>query len=170
MQVLLVEDDAALSEAVCGYLRAKAFVVDAVPATTQATSAAVHAAQYAAVLLDLHRLPTATGSACCRRLRSLKQRPTSSSCSPRATRSATASTAWMPARTTTSRQPYDPGDCSPACAPWAATCSPDAGAGPGRPADRPVARAGAPRRRFIALTQKEWALLRVVATRAPTLT
>ena len=53
MRVLLVEDDEALSQAVCGYLRAKAFVVDAVPSLAQA-GAALHAAQYAAVLLDLH--------------------------------------------------------------------------------------------------------------------
>jgi len=36
LRVLLVEDDIALSEAVCGYLRAKAFVVDAVPSLAQA--------------------------------------------------------------------------------------------------------------------------------------
>ena len=53
MRVLLVEDDAALSEAVCGYLRAKAFVVDAVPSLA-AAGGALHGAQYAAVLLDLH--------------------------------------------------------------------------------------------------------------------
>ena len=53
MRVLLVEDDEALSEAVCGYLRAKAFVVDAVPSLAQA-GAALRAAQYAAVLLDLY--------------------------------------------------------------------------------------------------------------------
>lgn len=39
MRVLLVEDDEALSEAVCGYLRAKAFVVDAVPSLAQAGAA-----------------------------------------------------------------------------------------------------------------------------------
>ena len=44
MRVLLVEDDEALSEAVCGYLRAKAFVVDAVPSLAQA-GAALRAAQ-----------------------------------------------------------------------------------------------------------------------------
>ena len=44
MRVLLVEDDEALSQAVCGYLRAKAFVVDAVPSLAQA-GAALHASQ-----------------------------------------------------------------------------------------------------------------------------
>ena len=59
MRVLLVEDDVALSEAVCGYLRAKAFVVDAVPSLA-AAGGALCGAQYAAVLLDLH-LPDCTG-------------------------------------------------------------------------------------------------------------
>ena len=53
MRILLVEDDVALSDAVCSYLRAKAFVVDAVPSLAMAGNA-LHAAQYAAVLLDLH--------------------------------------------------------------------------------------------------------------------
>ena len=73
MRVLLVEDDAALSEAVCGYLRAKAFVVDAVPSLAQA-GAALHAARYAAVLLDLH-LPDGDGLDLLPQVRSLKQRP-----------------------------------------------------------------------------------------------
>ena len=53
MRVLLVEDDVALSQAVCSYLSAKAFVVDAVPSLAMA-GGALRAAQYAAVLLDLH--------------------------------------------------------------------------------------------------------------------
>ena len=60
MRVLLVEDDEALSQAVCGYLRAKAFVV--------------HAAQYAAVLLDLH-LTDGDGLSLLPQLRGLKERP-----------------------------------------------------------------------------------------------
>ena len=73
MRVLLVEDDEALSEAVCGYLRAKAFVVDAMPSLAQA-SAALHAAQYAAVLLDLH-LTDGDGLSLLPQLRGLKERP-----------------------------------------------------------------------------------------------
>ncbi|RYF79055.1 MAG: response regulator transcription factor [Comamonadaceae bacterium] len=53
MRILLVEDDTALSAAVCSYLRAKAFVVDAAASLADA-HAALSAAQYAAVLLDLH--------------------------------------------------------------------------------------------------------------------
>jgi len=50
---LLVEDDAALADAVCSYLVAKAFVVDMASGLAQAR-AALATAQYAAVLLDLH--------------------------------------------------------------------------------------------------------------------
>jgi len=73
MRVLLVEDDEALSQAVCGYLRAKAFVVDAASSLAQA-SAALHAAQYAAVLLDLH-LTDGDGLSLLPQLRGLKERP-----------------------------------------------------------------------------------------------
>ena len=73
MRVLLVEDDEALSQAVCGYLRAKDFVVDAVPSLAQA-GAALHAAQYAAVLLDLH-LTDGDGLSLLPQLRGLKERP-----------------------------------------------------------------------------------------------
>ena len=73
MRVLLVEDDLALSDAVCGYLRAKAFVVDATASLSEA-EAALHGAQYAAVLLDLH-LPDGDGLALLPQLRALQQRP-----------------------------------------------------------------------------------------------
>ena len=73
MRVLLVEDDVALSEAVCGYLRAKAFVVDAVPSLA-AANAALRGAQYAAVLLDLH-LGDGDGLALLPQVRALKERP-----------------------------------------------------------------------------------------------
>ena len=73
MRVLLVEDDMALSDAVCSYLRAKSFVVDAVAGLQQA-SAALHAAQYAAVLLDLH-LGDGDGLSLLPLLRSLADRP-----------------------------------------------------------------------------------------------
>lgn len=53
MRILLVEDDITLSAAVCSYLRAKAFVVDPAASLAEAR-AALAAAQYAAVLLDLH--------------------------------------------------------------------------------------------------------------------
>ncbi|MGJ7543913.1 response regulator [Variovorax sp. LT1R16] len=73
MRVLLVEDDATLSEAVCGYLRAKAFVVDACASLAEA-SAALHAAQYAAVLLDLH-LGDGDGLSLLPQIRAIKERP-----------------------------------------------------------------------------------------------
>lgn len=73
MRVLLVEDDVALSAAVCGYLRAKAFVVDAVASLAEAGSALL-AAQYAAVLLDLH-LGDGDGLSLLPQVRKLKERP-----------------------------------------------------------------------------------------------
>ena len=73
MRVLLVEDDTALREAVYGYLRAKAFVVVAVASLAQA-SAALHAAHYAAVLLDLH-LGDGDGLSLLPELRGLRERP-----------------------------------------------------------------------------------------------
>jgi len=53
VRILLVEDDVALAGAVCSYLVAKAFVVDLAPSLADAR-AALATAQYAAVLLDLH--------------------------------------------------------------------------------------------------------------------
>ena len=73
MRVLLVEDDVALSDAVCGYLRAKAFVVDAVASLADARAALI-SAQYAAVLLDLH-LGDGDGLALLPAVRALKERP-----------------------------------------------------------------------------------------------
>ncbi|MEJ8826762.1 response regulator transcription factor [Variovorax humicola] len=73
MRVLLVEDDVALSEAVCGYLRAKAFIVDAVLSLAEARVALV-SAQYAAILLDLH-LGDGDGLHLLPSIRELKERP-----------------------------------------------------------------------------------------------
>ena len=73
MRVLLVEDDTGLAEAVCGYLRAKAFVVDAVPSLAEARGALL-SAQYAAVLLDLHP-GDGDGLALLPAIRALKERP-----------------------------------------------------------------------------------------------
>jgi len=73
MRVLLVEDDTALSQALCAYLRAKAFVVDAA-ASLAAAGAALRGAQYAAVLLDLH-LPDGDGLALLPQVRALGSRP-----------------------------------------------------------------------------------------------
>ena len=53
LRILLAEDDRALADAVCSYLRAKAFVVDPVARLDQAR-AALLTASYDAVLLDLH--------------------------------------------------------------------------------------------------------------------
>ena len=164
MRVLLVEDDEALSQAVCGYLRAKAFVVDAVPSLAQA-GAALHAAQYAAVLLDLH-LTDGDGLSLLPQLRGLKERPI---------------VIVLTARDQVSDRihgldagaddylvkPYDPGELLARLRAVERRRS---------TAQLPVLhlgelqidlsreqvrRAGVP----IALTQKEWALLRVLATR-----
>lgn len=164
MRVLLVEDDLALSDAVCGYLRAKAFVVDAAPSLALA-GAALRAAQYAAVLLDLH-LPDGDGLALLPQVRALQERPI---------------VIVLTARDQVSDRirgldagaddylikPYDPGELLARLRAVERRRS---------AADTPVLvlgnlqidlareqvrRAGVP----IALTQKEWALLRVLATR-----
>ena len=164
MRVLLVEDDEALSQAVCGYLRAKAFVVDAAPSLAQA-SAALHAAQYTAVLLDLH-LTDGDGLGLLPQLRALKERPI---------------VIVLTARDQVSDRihgldagaddylvkPYDPGEllarlraverrCSAAQVPVLSLGELQIDL-----SREQVRRAGVP----MALTQKEWALLRVLATR-----
>ncbi len=164
MRVLLVEDDEALSQAVCGYLRAKAFVVDAVPSLAQA-GAALHAAQYAAVLLDLH-LTDGDGLSLLPQLRGLKERPI---------------VIVLTARDQVSDRihgldagaddylvkPYDPGELlarlraverrrSTAQVPVLSLGELQIDL-----SREQVRRAGVP----MALTQKEWALLRVLATR-----
>lgn len=73
MRILLVEDDVALADAVCGYLAAKAFVVDVAPGLAQA-HAALAAVQYAAVLLDLH-LGDGDGLSLLPTIRALRERP-----------------------------------------------------------------------------------------------
>lgn len=164
MRVLLVEDDLALSDAVCGYLRAKAFVVDAVSSLAQA-GAALRAAQYAAVLLDLH-LPDGDGLNLLPQVRALKQRPI---------------VIVLTARDQVSDRiqgldagaddylvkPYDPGELLARLR--AAERRRSAAHVPVLTlgdlqidlSREQVRRAGIP----IALTQKEWALLRVLATR-----
>jgi two-component system OmpR family response regulator len=73
LRILLVEDDAALASAVCSYLVAKAFVVDVAPSLAQAR-AALGTAQYAAVLLDLH-LSDGDGLSLLPNARALRERP-----------------------------------------------------------------------------------------------
>ena len=73
MRILLVEDDTPLAAAVCGYLRAKSFVVDEAP-SLHAARAALAGARYAAVLLDLH-LGDGDGLSLMPALRALADRP-----------------------------------------------------------------------------------------------
>ncbi|MBU1360019.1 MAG: response regulator transcription factor [Gammaproteobacteria bacterium] len=73
MRILLVEDDTPLADAVCSYLAAKAFVVDVAPGLAEAR-AALHAVQYAAVLLDLH-LSDGEGLALLPNIRALREKP-----------------------------------------------------------------------------------------------
>jgi two-component system OmpR family response regulator len=73
VRILLVEDDAALADAVRDYLVAKAFVVDVAPGLAQAR-AALAAVQYAAVLLDLH-LSDGDGLTLLPSVRALRERP-----------------------------------------------------------------------------------------------
>lgn len=164
MRVLLVEDDLALSDAVCGYLRAKAFVVDAAPSLAQA-GALLRTARYAAVLLDLH-LSDGDGLALLPQVRALQERPI---------------VIVLTARDQVSDRirgldagaddylikPYDPGELlarlraverrrGAADAPVLALGDLQIDL-----AREQVRRASVP----IALTHKEWALLRVLATR-----
>lgn len=73
MRILLVEDDNALASAVCSYLESKAFVVDVAPSLADAR-AALLGAQYAAVLLDLH-LGDGEGLSLLPHVRALADRP-----------------------------------------------------------------------------------------------
>ena len=73
MRILLVEDDAPLAEAVRGYLHHKAFVADAV-ATLAAARGALLVSRYGAVLLDLH-LPDGDGLQLMADVRRLQERP-----------------------------------------------------------------------------------------------
>ena len=63
----------ALADAVCSYLVAKAFVVDVAPSLS-AARASLAAVQYAAVLLDLH-LPDGDGLSLLPAVRGLRDRP-----------------------------------------------------------------------------------------------
>jgi len=73
VRILLVEDDTGLADAVCSYLQAKAFVVDVAPGLAEAR-AALTAVQYAAVLLDLH-LGDGDGLSLLPTIRALRERP-----------------------------------------------------------------------------------------------
>ena len=164
MRILLAEDDHALAQAVCSYLRAKAYVVDVATSLAQA-SAALHAAEYAAVLLDLH-LSDGDGLTLLPQVRAVKHPPI---------------VIVLTARDQVSDRirgldagaddylvkPYDPGELlarlraverrrSAAQLPVV-----ELGDLQIDLARELVRRSGVP----IALTQKEWALLRVLATR-----
>jgi two-component system OmpR family response regulator len=73
LRILLVEDDVDLADAVCSYLRAKAFVVDVVGRLDAARSALL-TAQYSAVLLDLH-LEDGDGLELMPAVRALREQP-----------------------------------------------------------------------------------------------
>jgi two-component system, OmpR family, response regulator len=73
LRILLVEDDTALAGAVRSYLESKAFVVDVAPSLADAR-AALLGAQYAAVLLDLH-LGDGEGLSLLPSVRALADRP-----------------------------------------------------------------------------------------------
>ena len=73
MRILLVEDDSALASAVCSYLESKSFVVDVAPSLGDAR-AALLGPQYAAVLLDLH-LGDGEGLSLLPNVRALADRP-----------------------------------------------------------------------------------------------
>ncbi|RZL66058.1 MAG: response regulator transcription factor [Variovorax sp.] len=164
MRVLLVEDDVALSEAVCSYLRAKAFVVDDVPSLAAARGALL-SAQYAAVLLDLH-LGDGDGLALLPAIRNLKERPIVIVLTARdqVTDRIRGLDAGADDYLT---KPYDPGELLARLR--AVERRRSAGNAPvlqlGAVAidlSRDlVSKNGAP----VTLTQKEWALLRVMATR-----
>ena len=164
MRVLLVEDDAALSEAVCGYLRAKTFVVDACPTLAEA-GAALRAAQYAAVLLDLH-LGDGDGLSLLPQIRAIKERPIVIVLTARD--QVTDRIRGLDAGADDYLiKPYDPGELlarlraverrrSTASAPVLALGDLEIDL-----TRELVRRRGVP----VALTQKEWSLLRVMATR-----
>ncbi|MES2534146.1 MAG: response regulator transcription factor [Pseudomonadota bacterium] len=164
MRVLLVEDDVALSEAVCSYLRAKAFVVDAVQSIAQA-AAALHSAQYAAVLLDLH-LGDGDGLSLLPQIRSIKERPIVIVLTARD--QVTDRIRGLDAGADDYLiKPYDPGELLARLR--AVERRRSAGSTPVIDlghlqidlARELVRRQGVP----VTLTQKEWALLRVMATR-----
>lgn len=73
MRILLVEDDSALAEAACAFLRTRSFVVDWAESLAQAR-ACLAAARFEAVLLDLH-LPDGDGLQLIPKLRSLPDPP-----------------------------------------------------------------------------------------------
>jgi two-component system OmpR family response regulator len=73
LRILLVEDDVDLADAVCAYLRAKAFVVDVVGRLDAARSALL-TARYSAVLLDLH-LEDGDGLSLMPAVRALRDQP-----------------------------------------------------------------------------------------------
>ncbi len=164
MRVLLVEDDVGLSEAVCGYLRAKAFVVDDVSSLADARSALI-SAQYAAVLLDLH-LGDGDGLTLLPAIRALKERPIVIVLTARdqVTDRIRGLDAGADDYLT---KPYDPGELLARLR--AVERRRSAGNTPLLQlgsieidlARDLVRRGGAP----VTLTQKEWALLRVMATR-----
>jgi two-component system, OmpR family, response regulator len=164
LRILLVEDDLNLADAVCSYLRAKAFVVDIVGRLDEARGALL-TAQYSAVLLDLH-LEDGDGLALMPAVRALREQP---------------AVIVLTARDQVSDRirgldagaddylikPYDPEEL------LARLRAVQRRSGGGEstivqlgslqidPANDMVRRAGVP----VVLTQKEWALLRVMAMR-----
>ena len=165
MRILLVEDDAALASAVCSYLAAKAFVVDVAPGLADAR-AALAAVQYAAVLLDLH-LSDGDGLSLLPDVRALRERPIVIVLTARD--QVTDRIRGLDAGADDYLiKPYDPARAAGAPARRRAAAQ--------QPPVRPCCSSARSRSTWratwcartalpVTLTQKEWALLRVMATR-----
>ena len=163
MRILLVEDDVDLADAVCSYLRAKAFVVDVVGRLDAARSALL-TAQYSAVLLDLH-LEDGDGLELMPAVRALREQPAVIILTARD--QVSDRIRGLDAGADASRtKPYDPGEL---LARLRAVQRRSGGADSVVQlgslqidlANDMVRRDGVP----VVLTQKEWALLRVMAMR-----
>jgi two-component system OmpR family response regulator len=164
VRILLVEDDAPLADAVRSYLVTKAFAVDVAPSLARAR-AALAAAQYAAVLLDLH-LGDGDGLSLLPSVRALRERPIVIVLTAR-DRVTDRISGLDAGADDYLIKPYDPGELLARLRAVERRRSVNTsqmlrlGALEIDLANDLVRKDGAP----VTLTQKEWALLRVLATR-----